>query len=96
MSVVWPEYISLRDWSSRLIADFTEEQLPLLEDERTWEEWATTVSTTGIFERAGVPAPFNIEQGQKISLFPSWQEWAKTVYMLISDTQWSEKESQTS
>ena len=95
MMVVWPEYISLRDWSSRLVADFTGEQLPLLEGEATWEEWGTTVATTGIFERAGVPAPFEIEEGQKKSLFPSWEAWAKTIYMLILDAQWTETSSWT-
>lgn len=95
MSVVWPEYISLTDWSSRLIADFNQEQLPLLDDEHNWEEWGTTVASTGIFERAGVPAPFDIEQGEKTSLFPSWEEWAKTVYMLILDTELLEKTGHT-
>jgi len=90
MNVVWPQYISLADWSSRLIADFTDEQLPLLDDEQNWEEWGTLVATTGIFERAGVPVPFDTEEGRKRSLFPSWEEWAKTVYMLILETEWTE------
>lgn len=94
--VVWPEYISLRDWSSRLIADFNGEQLPLLDEGQTWEEWGTTVATTGIFERAGVPAPFEIEQGEKNASFDSWEEWAKTVYMLILDTEYSEKVERSS
>lgn len=89
--VVWPEYISLRDWSSCLIADYNAEQLPLLDDETSWEEWGTTVATTGIFERAGVPAPFEIEQGEKTPQFGSWQEWAKTVYMLILEAEYTEK-----
>ncbi len=91
MNVVWPEYISLRDWSSRLIADFTEEQLPLLDKEEDWEEWATTVASMGIFERAGVPVPTEIQQGQQESLFPSWQDWAKIVYQQVFETQYTEQ-----
>jgi len=96
MNVVYPRYISLRDWTSRLIADFQEEQLPLLDNENTWQEWATTVAGTGIFERAGVPAPFTIEQGEKKSLFSSWENWAEVVYMLIFETQITEKTGQSS
>lgn len=92
--VVWPEYISLRDWSSRLIADYTREQLPLLDNEDDWQEWAALVATTGIFERAGVPAPFEISEGQEKPLFTAWEDWAKIVYMVISDTEYAEKTEQ--
>ena len=92
--VVWPEYISLRDWSSRLIADYGSQQLPLLDDEVSWEEWGTTVATTGIFERAGVPSPVEIEQGHETTLFASWEDWAKAVYMVVWETENVEKRGQ--
>lgn len=85
IKVIWPEYISLRDWSAALIADYPEENLPLLDNEDKWQDWAAVVCGSGIFERANIPSPFVIEEGRKKSNFAEWQDWAKIVYTNLAN-----------
>jgi hypothetical protein len=85
IKVIWPEYISLKDWAAALVTDYPNEYLPLLEDENNWQEWGTIVISTGMFERAGIPAPFSIAQGLKKDNFENWQAWAKVVYTNLSN-----------
>jgi hypothetical protein len=81
--VVWPEYINLKDWVANLIHDYPEEYLPLLDDEKKWEDWASIVAGTGIFARNNIPAPFSITEEGKKKEFATWEDWAKVVYNLM-------------
>lgn len=83
--VIWPEYISLKNWSSALIADYPNAFLPFLQDETKWQEWGAAVVGTGVFSRSNVPSPFSITQGVKKENFKDWQEWAKVVYMIVNN-----------
>jgi hypothetical protein len=85
MSVVWPEYITLNNWSGALAADYPNAYIPLLQDEDKWQEWGAAVVGTGIFARSGVPSPFFIVQGAKKENFKDWQEWAKVVYLIVNN-----------
>ena len=85
MSVVWPEYITLNNWAGALVADYPNAYLPLLHDENKWQEWGAGVVGTGVFARSGVPSPFSITQGKKKEDFKNWQEWAKTVYLIVNN-----------
>ena len=81
--IIWPEYISIKDWAANLVYDYPKEHLPILEDEEKWEDWAAIVAGTGVFARNDIPAPFSFEEGEKKQEFKDWQEWAKTVYNLM-------------
>lgn len=83
--VLRPEYISLRNWVGALINDFPEENIPLLDDEDKWEEWAMKLANTGVFKRANIPGPFSLSQGKREKKFEAWQDWAKVVYMLMTN-----------
>jgi hypothetical protein len=82
-TVIWPEYISLKDWAAHLQASYADQFLPILNDETKWEEWATIVVSSGIFEEAKIPSPFTISEGKKTSRFQNWREWAVIVYTNI-------------
>jgi hypothetical protein len=83
--VVWPEYIALKDWAAALTVDFPNENIPLLENEEKWQEWGNIVISTGIFAKAGIPAPFSVKEGKKSINFDKWQEWAKIVYNIMAN-----------
>lgn len=85
IKVIQPEYISLSYWAATLVSDFSNEYLPLLENETKWQEWGAIVCNTGIFGRANVPSPLSIVQGVKRESFKDWQEWAFIVYSLVNN-----------
>ncbi len=85
IKVVWPFNISLSYWAACLVADFPEDGLPILEDENNWQEWGAIVANTGSFQRANIPSPLVIKEGEKKELFPDWANWAKVVYTILSD-----------
>lgn len=82
IKVIWPERISLNYWSSCLVSDYRNENLPILNNENDFEKWGKIVATTGIFARAGVPLPSIIKTGTKDE---KWVKWAKIVYTLMAD-----------
>ncbi len=85
IKVIWPERISLNYWASSLVSDYHNENLPILDSDENWQEWATIVANTGIFLKANVPAPVQIKDGQKKEIFSEWDKWAKIVYTIMSD-----------
>lgn len=85
IKVVWPERITLNYWAACLVSDYGDENLPKLEDDNTWQEWATIVANTGLFLRAGIPAPLTVKDGVKRETFKDWDKWAKVVYTILSD-----------
>jgi len=85
MLVVWPEYISLNNWSAALITDYPNDNVPILYDDKKWKDWGASVVEVGIFARKSIPSPFSIKQGSKKDSFKDWQEWAKTVYLIMNN-----------
>jgi hypothetical protein len=85
IKVIWPVNINIKYWTACLIADFPNENLPSLDDEKNWQEWATIVAGTGVFQRAAVPSPLSFKDGERKEVFTEWQKWAKVVYTLLSD-----------
>lgn len=83
--VVQPEYISLSHWAAALVSDFGNEHLPLLTDEKKWQEWGAVICNTGIFGRANVPSPFSLVQGKKTQVYKEWKDWAYRVYFLVNN-----------
>jgi hypothetical protein len=82
--IVWPEYVNLKDWAGALLMDYPNEALPQLQEDEKWQEWGSIVASTGVFARAGIPAPFTINAGQKKDNFENWQQWAKAVYTCMA------------
>ena len=85
IKVVWPEYIGLKDWAAALIVDFPNENLPILENEKEWQDWGVKVISTGVFAKGSIPAPFSVKEGKKSINFDQWQEWAKIVYNIMAN-----------
>lgn len=85
IKVIWPQNITLKYWAACLVSDFPAENLPILEDERSWQDWGTQVAATGIFQRASIPSPLTFTEGTKKEVFTEWDKWAKVVYTILSD-----------
>ncbi len=85
MLVVYPEYITLKNWAGALVADNSSSYLPSLVDEDKWQEWAVIVAGTGIFRRNRVPSPFSVNKGIRKDNFKDWKEWARIVYLLLNN-----------
>ena len=81
--IAWPEFISFEAWSADLIRVFSNEKLPVGVKEDNWQEFAVTLTNTGIFKRANIPPPSIVIMGRKQDSFKSWQEWAKVAYLNI-------------
>lgn len=82
IKVIYPERISLRLWADALVADYFNENLPILDNENNWQKWADQVAGTGVFLAAAVPSP--IFKGSEV-YFKKWDDWAKTVYIVMSN-----------
>lgn len=82
--IVYPEYISLKDWAGALMTDYPEAFLPILEDENKWQDWGAAVAASPFFKASRVPTPFSVTAAGKEEKFKSWQEWAKAVYICMN------------
>ncbi|HUV84864.1 MAG TPA: hypothetical protein VMV86_04095 [Methanosarcinales archaeon] len=85
IKVIYPEYISIKNWAAALVADYPNEFLPILQDENKWKEWGSTVVSSGAFAKLNIPAPFKIIEGQRKDAFKTWQSWAKVFYLQMSN-----------
>ena len=85
IKVIWPHNITFKYWAACLVADFPNENLPIPDDERNWQEWGTIVAGTGVFQRATIPVPLSFKEGTKKEVFTDWEKWAKIVYTIMSD-----------
>jgi hypothetical protein len=88
--IIWPEYITIKDWADNLHQDYPNEFLPVLEEEDNWPEWGTLVAGTGVFSEQNIPTPStprDTDLEDKKTSFNSWEEWAKTVYNIMIDSQ---------
>jgi hypothetical protein len=91
--MVMPEYITLIDWADNLLIDYPKENLPVLQNELEWREWAELVVGSGEFLKRDCPAPTNIDKdkGEKVDAYKDWQDWARIVYMIMSTSIGREK-----
>lgn len=83
--IIYPQYISLKNWAASLPQDYPDTQFPVLRDENKWQEWAATVAATNVFQRANVPSPVVVTQGKKVNNYKTWEEWARVVYVCMMD-----------
>ncbi len=86
--MVWPEYIGLKDWAASLVIDYPKEFTPLLENEDDWQAWGATIVSTGVFAQANAPSPFTVSEGRKKENFQDWTEWAKALYIVMTNENW--------
>lgn len=82
--IVYPEYISLKDWAGALMIDYPEVFLPILEDESKWEDWGSAVAGSSVFKASRVPSPYTVSEEGKKKNFKDWHEWAKAVYICVN------------
>lgn len=88
--MIFPEYIGLKDWFASLIIDYPQENIPLLENEDDWPEVGAALVSTGVFAKANVPSPFTIAEGKKKQNFQDWTDWAKTMFIIMTNENWKE------
>ena len=81
--IVWPEYISLKDWAASLAVDYPSQFIPHLEDENKWQEWGAVLCSTGEFAIAGIPSPLESRTAKQNTDFKDWRSWAKIVYNIM-------------
>ncbi len=88
--MIWPEYIGVKDWFASLTVDYPAESMPYLENEDKWQEVGATIAGTGVFSKAGIPSPYTILEGKKKENFQDWTEWAKAVFIIMTNENWKE------
>ncbi len=70
--MIQPVDISLTDWSSSLLIDFPDDNVPILLNEDDWKEWGNSLLTCESFISNGTPSP---------NEYSDWNEWALNVYL---------------
>lgn len=83
--MIRPEYIGIKDWFASLVIDYPKEIIPILENEEDWPTVGATIVGAGVFAKANVPSPFTISEGKKKQNFQDWAEWAKTVFIIMTN-----------
>jgi len=86
--MVYPEYINIKDWFASLVIDYPKEFMPFLENEKDWQNVGAAIASTGVFAQANVPSPFTIIEGRKKENFKDWTDWAKAVYIIMTNENW--------
>ncbi len=74
--MIMPDSSSLSTWSSSVITDFPNDNVPILDDEEKWREWGDTISSCQTFATQACPATHNYED---------WKSWAQDVYFSMSN-----------
>lgn len=85
--MIFPAYISIKDWTASLLVDYPNERIPRLVDEDKWAEFGAKLAGIGIFSRANIPNPLKKVSGLEKDSFESWQQWAKAVYLIMMNFQ---------
>lgn len=84
--IIYPEYISFRDFADRFCEEYVEAHLPIVQDENKWVEWAMAVAGNEAFTPFNIPSPASVgAQGTLNAGFKTWQEWAMGVYICLTN-----------
>lgn len=66
--MVLPEYITFFDWASTLQVDYPNGNVPIVNEDTDWQEWADRLLQSDPFDSAVVPEP---------NSFDDWRDWAR-------------------
>lgn len=70
-----PQGLALKDWTDSLILTFGSTwSSERLDDEASWQDWATGFIRAPLFAQRDVPDPYQ---------FDDWREWAMRVYPML-------------
>lgn len=72
--MVLPELISLLDWADNLQIDFPRGNVPRIDDENEWKDWASELLQIDEFDGYNIPDPHQ---------FSDWREWAQRFIQVI-------------
>lgn len=72
-----PILTDLKTWSSSLIIDFPNDNVPILSDEKKWKLWGNTLIQENSFAENGAPGT---------EKFDDWQSWAQSVFKQMANT----------
>lgn len=83
--IIWPDYISLKEWADNLVRDYYEYNLPIYIEGTEWEKWADKVAKTEPFSSYGIRSPLRINfvSSSADLLYNSWEDWVKDFYKVI-------------
>ncbi len=74
--MILPLGISLRTWANNLIIDFPDDDIPILQSEDEWKQWAQQLIQCDTFGDNNSPGPED---------FRDWLTWAQAVYYTNTD-----------
>ena len=63
-------------WSSSLVVDFPDEEIPSNTEEENWKSFAAFVCSLNNFSAKGAPPPL---------LTDDWREWGKNLFRIMQD-----------
>jgi len=72
---IYPEFNTWNDWHSNVGYVLAEQNLPFVEDEAEWHEFAKAFAEAPAFATYGLP---------EHDAYPTWQEWAKDLLVAIN------------
>lgn len=82
---IYPEYISFRDFADRFHENYPEAHLPIMYEEKDWAKWANAIAANYYFSQFNIPSASQISGGKLTPVFKTWQEWAKRLYICITN-----------
>lgn len=65
--MVLPELMSFLDWADNLQIEFPKGNIPRIDDENDWQDWAEALLQIDELDNYNIPTPFQ---------FNDWREWA--------------------
>jgi len=74
MSLLPTKNISLLKWAQELRNEYSEDDIPALYNENSWQEWGNALRLIGTFSGAGIP---------RTEGFTDWREWAQRTTQII-------------
>ena len=75
-NMVNPLGMDLRFWADSLVIDFPNDNIPILQDEESWETWGNDLINTVTFNENSAP---------DTSTYDNWFSWAQEVYYTMSN-----------
>jgi hypothetical protein len=71
-----PDYATINEWSSSLLVDFANDNLPILTDNKDWKSWGNYVIQADSFSSNACPGT---------DMYDNWKDWAGEVYFCMTN-----------
>lgn len=71
-----PELATLQEWTASLVIDFPEDNIPFFQNEEDWKSLGNKLVQENSFFKNNAPGTL---------AFNHWKEWAKAVFLSMSN-----------